>query len=483
MSFRIIGNSLVLHEEQTFVAGLVKMANDVITSPLMIFDLDGVLLDSKTVHFEALNEALRSVDPRYLISPEDHSKTYDGLSTQKKLELLHNEKGLPKSTFSRIWEQKQSITQTLLSGLKPDLILIEHLKFLKDEGALICLASNSIKETVDTVLRNLGIYEQFDLILSNADVRNPKPHPEIYWKCMAEFSTFPNATTVFEDSPVGKKAAILSGANLMPVANRADLTFEKIKQGLEMVTKGKKLETPWHSDEMNVLVPMAGAGSRFTAAGYTFPKPLVEVEGKPMIQAVVENINIHANFIFIVQQEHFEKYNLGILLNLIAPNCKIVKVNGLTEGAACTTLLAKELINNSNPLLIANSDQVISWNSSETIYGFESKNLDGGIVTFESTHPKWSYAKVGEDGYVTEVAEKKPISRIATAGIYYWRKGEDYVKYAEKMIEKNIRTNGEFYVCPVFNEAIEDGLKIQIKNVEKMWGIGTPEDLDVYLKR
>ena len=104
-------------------------------------------------------------------------------------------------------------------------------------------------------------------------------------------------------------------------------------------------------------------------------------------------------------------------------------------------------------------------------------------MTFESTHPKWSYAKVGEDGYVTEVAEKKPISRIATAGIYYWRKGEDYVKYAEKMIEKNIRTNGEFYVCPVFNEAIEDGLKIQIKNVEKMWGIGTPEDLDVYLKR
>jgi dTDP-glucose pyrophosphorylase len=226
---------------------------------------------------------------------------------------------------------------------------------------------------------------------------------------------------------------------------------------------------------------MAGAGSRFEQAGYSFPKPLIEVNRKPMIQVVVENLNVEANFIFLVRKEHYEKYNLKYLLNLIAPNCTIVEVDELTEGAACTTLLAKEFINNDEPLLLANSDQFIEWNSNECLYAFSADSIDAGILTFESTHPKWSYANIGEDGLVSEVAEKKVISNNATVGIYYWKKGSDYVKYAEQMIEKNIRVNNEFYVCPVFNEAISDGKKVRIKNVEKMWGIGTPEDLNHFL--
>jgi NDP-sugar pyrophosphorylase family protein len=233
---------------------------------------------------------------------------------------------------------------------------------------------------------------------------------------------------------------------------------------------------------MNVMIPMAGAGSRFAQAGYTFPKPLIEVANKPMIQVVVDNLNVEAHFIFIVQKEHYEKYNLKQLLNLIAPNCDIVQVDGLTEGAACTTLLAKELIDNDQPLLIANSDQFIEWNSNECLYAFTADGIDAGIVTFKATHPKWSFAKVGDDGFVTEVAEKNPISDIATVGIYYWKKGSDYVKYANQMILKNIRVNKEFYVCPVFNEAIADGKKIRAKNIEKMWGIGTPEDLKYFLE-
>jgi dTDP-glucose pyrophosphorylase len=233
---------------------------------------------------------------------------------------------------------------------------------------------------------------------------------------------------------------------------------------------------------MNVIVPMAGAGSRFAQAGYTFPKPLIEVNGKPMIQFVVENLNVEANYIFLVQEEHYEKYSLQYLLNLIAPNCTIVKVNGITEGAACTTLLAREYIDNGDPLLIANSDQFVEWNSNECLYAFNADGIDGGIVTFESTHPKWSYARVGADGFVSEVAEKRPISNNATVGIYFWSRGSDYIKYAEQMINKNIRTNNEFYVCPVFNEAIGDGKKIRVKHVEKMWGLGTPEDLNYFLK-
>ena len=110
------------------------------------------------------------------------------------------------------------------------------------------------------------------------------------------------------------------------------------------------------------------------------------------------------------------------------------------------------------------------------------QNVDGGIVTFKSTHPKWSFAKIDENNFVTEVAEKRPISTLATVGIYFWKHGKDYVKYAEQMIEKNIRVNNEFYVCPVFNEAIADGKKFKTYNINKMWGLGTPEDLDIFLK-
>jgi dTDP-glucose pyrophosphorylase len=201
-----------------------------------------------------------------------------------------------------------------------------------------------------------------------------------------------------------------------------------------------------------------------------------------MIQVVVENLNIDAHYIFITQKEHYEKYNLKYLLNLIAPGCDILQVDSITEGAACSTLLAKQFIDNENSLIIANSDQYIDWNSNECMYAFSADNIDGGILTFDASHPKWSYAKLGPNGFVTEVAEKKVISNMATVGVYYWKKGSDYVRYAEDMISKNIRVNNEFYVCPVFNQAIEDGKKIKIKQVEKMWGIGTPEDLKYFLE-
>jgi dTDP-glucose pyrophosphorylase len=271
-----------------------------------------------------------------------------------------------------------------------------------------------------------------------------------------------------------------SGAHLYPVKDAYDLEGTKF---LEMIDNFDIKETtiPWRDEKLNVLIPMAGAGSRFAQAGYTFPKPLIEVNGKPMIQVVVENLNIEANYIFLVQKEHYEKYNLKYLLNLIAPNCTIVQVDGITEGAACTTLLAKEFINNDSPLIMANSDQYVDWNSNECLYAFKADSIDGGILTFRATHPKWSYAKLDENGFVSEVAEKKVISDQATVGIYYWNKGSDYVKYAEQMIDKNIRTNNEFYVAPVFNEAIEDGKKIRVKQVPGMWGIGTPEDLNYFL--
>jgi dTDP-glucose pyrophosphorylase len=300
---------------------------------------------------------------------------------------------------------------------------------------------------------------------------------------MITLGALPKDTIIVEDSHIGRQGALDSGAHLYPVADAYELNGNKFMDMIETFElKNRDRNIPWRNEKMNVLIPMAGAGSRFAQAGYTFPKPLIEVNGKPMIQVVVNNLNVDAHFIFLVQKEHYEKYNLQSVLSLIAPGCDIVQVDGLTEGAACTTLLAKDLIDSDEPLLMANSDQFVEWNSNEVLYAFTADSIDGGIVSFKATHPKWSYAKVGEDGFVSEVAEKNPISDNATVGIYYWKKGSDYVKYAEQMIEKNIRTNNEFYVCPVFNEAIQDGKKIRIKDIDKMWGIGTPEDLNYFLE-
>jgi dTDP-glucose pyrophosphorylase len=301
----------------------------------------------------------------------------------------------------------------------------------------------------------------------------------MYWKAMSVMKTLPEETLIVEDSPPGLLAAARSHAHVLRVNNPPDLTLEKV---LAKLYEMKNLIVPkWQGGKMNVLIPMAGAGSRFQAAGYTFPKPLIEVRGKPMIQVVTENLKIDATYIYVVQKEHREKYNLDTLLNLITPDCKIVEVDGVTEGAACTTLLAKEYINNDAPLFLSNSDQFVEWNSTEFMYKMVEQNLDGGIVTFTATHPKWSFAKTNEHGYVTEVAEKKPISDIATVGFYYWKHGSDYVKYAEEMIANNIRFNNEFYVCPVYNQAIKDGKKIKTFDISRMWGLGTPEDLKYFL--
>ena len=200
-----------------------------------------------------------------------------------------------------------------------------------------------------------------------------------------------------------------------------------------------------------------------------------------MIQLVTENLAIKAKYTYIVREEHDHKYNLSYLLKLISHDCNLIKVNKKTEGAACTVLLGEKFCDKDKPLLVANYDQYIKWNSQECLYYFSDPSIDAGILSFEASHPKWSYAKLDNKGFVTEVAEKKPISSHATVGIYYWKRGKDFVKYAKQMIARDIRTNGEFYVCPVFNEAIADGLKIKTFDVEKIWGIGTPEDLQNFL--
>ena len=449
---------------------------------MIIFDLDGVLIDAKPLHYDALNRALGSIDESYIITKEEHLSIYDGRPTRVKLKMLTENKGLPENLYDEVWRRKQKFTIDIANEqFKYDNKLIDLLSHLKEEYT-ICVCSNSIRETTKVFLLNTGLLRYIDFFISNQDVKNPKPNSEMFLKAMIKAEVDPNEVLIIEDSPIGRKAAYASGAHVLEISNLDEVNLSNISKKLISINKVVTQKPKWRNSEMNVLIPMAGAGSRFEKAGFTFPKPLIEVHNKPMIQLVVENLNIDAKHIFIVQKAHYEKYHLKALLNLIAPNCEIVQVENVTEGAACTTLLAKEFINNDKPLLTANSDQFIKWDSNNFLYAMTSPEVDGGILTFKGTHPKWSFAKLGTNGFVERVAEKEPISDLATVGIYYWSKGSDYVKYAEQMIEKDIRTNGEFYVCPVYNEAIQDGKNIKTFNVEEMWGLGTPEDLTKFIE-
>lgn len=238
---------------------------------------------------------------------------------------------------------------------------------------------------------------------------------------------------------------------------------------------------------LNIVIPMAGAGSRFLTQGFKDPKPLIPINGMPMIQVVINNLRpkLEHRFIFICQQSHIEKYQLNEKLENWAPGCKLIGLTSLTEGAACTVLAAKQLIDNDSALMIANSDQFIDANINEYLYSMTDRNLDGLIMTMRASDPKWSFVSIDNDGLATKVVEKEVISDMATVGVYNFKKGRDFIIAAEQMIMKNLRVNNEFYVAPVYNQLIRSGKRIGIFEIGSeangMYGLGIPADLEFFI--
>lgn len=233
---------------------------------------------------------------------------------------------------------------------------------------------------------------------------------------------------------------------------------------------------------MNILIPLAGKGQRFKDVGYDLPKPLIEVNGKTMIENVLDNLALPGNYHFIILKEHDEKYGLKNVLKSMKQGCEVIEIEEVTCGQACSCLLAKEFINNETPLLIANSDQIMDWEPADFILSI-NPYYDGIIFTFTDDGKNNSYVKLDNNGYVTEVAEKRVISNIATCGVYYFRKGADFVYAAEKMIQDGEKVNNEYYVCPTYAELIKEDKKIVTYHVDGHYPIGTPEDLTKYLCR
>jgi len=237
---------------------------------------------------------------------------------------------------------------------------------------------------------------------------------------------------------------------------------------------------------INILIPMAGEGSRFVKAGFIKPKPFIDVNGLTMIERVIDNLKcIDANFILIGRKSHLENEKEIVEQLKNKYNVTFIGIDKLTEGTVCTILHARRLINNNEPLLIANSDQIIDINVQDFIDDCLGRSLDGSILTFEDEelNPKWSFAKINDEKFVTEVREKVVISNYATVGIYLFTKGIDFVNFSIDMIVNNDRVNNEFYTCPVYNYLIAEGKKIGYYNINysQMHGIGTPADLKLYI--
>jgi dTDP-glucose pyrophosphorylase len=238
---------------------------------------------------------------------------------------------------------------------------------------------------------------------------------------------------------------------------------------------------------LNIVLPMAGHGSRFAKVGYVDPKPLIKMQGKTMTQVVVENLRPQQahRFIFVCQQAHLDQFNLAAHLREIAPGCVIIPVSKVTEGAACTVLLAREHINNDDALMIANCDQYVDIGIDDYLAHMNGGALDGLIMTMTADDPKWSFVRLNERNEITEVLEKQVVSNEATVGIYNFARGRDFVVAAESMIAQGKRVNNEFYVAPAYNEMIASGSQLAYFNIgserDGMYGLGIPEDLEYFM--
>jgi len=218
---------------------------------------------------------------------------------------------------------------------------------------------------------------------------------------------------------------------------------------------------------INVLVPMAGSNLYFPESSFPYPKPLIEIGGKTMIELVVSNLSTAADnvqFIFVVNSDDCSKYHLDSTLNIICDNdCHIIRLEKETKGSACSALMAIEYIANGTPLLISNADQVFNDSISNLIDGFYMH--DAGVLSFDSVHPRWSYVRVDDQERVVETAEKRPLSRNAIAGLYFYRRGDFFVESAMQMIRKDESVSGSYFVSPTLNQLILDGRTVGMNKI------------------
>lgn len=450
---------------------------------LLIFDLDGVLVDFKEIHRNAFINTWNAIFPEHHIDVAFHAANLEALSTRQKIEVcsLAFDSTITEDKKQTCFARKQEASFAAIDAVTVPSNVREALRWAFNQGHTLVCCSNSIRATLISALIKLDVILLMSHIFSNEDVTIPKPNPEMYNLAVetASYTDKKDEVLVFEDSPIGITAAKKAGLTVIEVVDSHEITVQFIAGAIR-----NRCRPNYPAKKIRVVIPMAGAGSRFAEDGYSVPKPFIDVMGVPMYQRVLQNMTAidpdlqsRIEYHLLVRKEFVS----GIVQ---APNLYVHTIDSLTEGAACTVLTIASLLNTDDPIIIANSDQWVDWEFDRYLHSLLHPCVDGSIVSFyqpDESDLKWSYARISTEGWVTEVQEKKFIGPDATVGIYGWKRGSDYVRQANAMIKANDRVKNEFYVCPVYNYAIKEKQSVRLFAVEKMWGLGVPADLNYFL--
>ena len=441
---------------------------------LIVFDLDGVLVESKDLHYEALNEAIRAVAGEdFVITRPEHETVYDGLSTNQKLRLMTIQKDLPLDMHRPIWLRKQELTEVMVRDqLKPDGELLATIRALKKEhGYPLAVASNCIKSSVFNILDSIGVLPLVDAYFSNEDVQHAKPAPDIYLKACSTFGVPPESALVVEDSVKGFEACVRAGCPLFKVRGPEDVRVPSIVQRVSAINQGVK--------PITVVVPLAGESQQYWIDGpeavpSELPLFLSDVNGAPAIEWVLKPFlqsRYELKFVFVVKESQMQRFKLESLLPRIVgfrPTV-VLPVHGETLGSLKTVLSVAEKLDGAAPVIFCNGSTVTSWLPGSSIDDLVDTRADGALTTFESNDPKCSYVRVRDGTDLVDVHEKVPVSNIATTGIYYWKSADAFLSAATSIVKRGVKHKGLYYMAPVYNEAVRAGLSFKILPAKGCW--------------
>jgi HAD superfamily hydrolase (TIGR01509 family) len=478
------GASAGAGEEEAASAASAATATEPRAVRLIIFDLDGVLVESRDLHYEALNRALTEVaGPEFAISRDEHESVYDGLSTNQKLRLLTASKGLAEHLNHAIWTRKQELTEELVRTiLRPTQHVLDAVVALKAMGFPIAVASNCIRSSVRSILEAIGIAPHIDVYVSNEDVAQPKPDPDMYLSVCRAFCVDPSEALVIEDSPKGFEAAARAGCHLMRVHSPADLSIAAVRDRIAAVESIQETVT--------VVVPMAGPAPEMWASGISggvaeAPVGLVDTAGKSIIQwamSAVRSRRFSLRYVFIVKHSVLKSFNVASLC-AAAVDYAPLRIEGIqtdTLGAVRTIMsISDAAIPRDSPLVVTDGHHIAEWGVGHSFDTLLSTHADGAIAVHRSADPRWSYVRhvPGQPVTVAEVrTDRDPVSSHACTGLYYYRRAGDFFSAAESLVARGARERGLYYTASTFNELISRGRRVVTVPVERMWSLRTPSE-------
>lgn len=434
-----------------------------------LFDLDGVLVNTVDIQYDSTLKAI-SKYVNINLTNDIESILRSTITTFKKLDYLIQKNIISNEQKVDIYNEKKKIADDKFKNLKVDNEKVKLFSFLKHKSCIISVVTNGNRNSSKIILEALGLNDLVDLLISNEDVVNPKPHSEPYIKAISHFGGDLKDFIIFEDSEIGLIAANGTGCKVNQVKNVNDVNIDLIKN--------------LNNININILIPAAGLGSRFQKRGFKLQKPLIELGNKTLIDHAITSLDIEGNYIFIIRKiDNNSNVELIKLLKSIKYDCKIIEIDYVTEGSASTCYLAKELINNNSELIISNCDQILRWNSKK--YLEYSSNYDCSVLTYKSNENKNSYIKTDETNKGIEIREKEVISDNALVGVHYFKKGSDFIDSYEYIFKNKIKFKNEYYVSTVCNNLINIGKEVvnyPFQKDEIYYSTGTPEDYFKYMR-